>query len=251
MTNFSAVNQRLNLFAQDRWQQILAEPIPEGAVLLSNDRNEMMPMWYYQYVENRRTDLLGLFPLITPNPDFANIGRVLDQALASGRPVYLIKPLDGLSVKADIQPQGSLYKASIPITQPQNPLATQFGNPEMGSVTLLGYTVSPKQPAVGEPFTVTLFWQITQPLAHNYTSFIHVLDGVGNRIAQSDHRPGGVYYPTSLWQPDEVLRDTHLLELPDSGGANNYRLVVGLYRRPEPGSIENLADAVEIGTVFQ
>ncbi len=47
------------------WEAILSEPLPAGAVLVSNDRNDIMPMWYLQYVEGKRPDLLGLFPLIT------------------------------------------------------------------------------------------------------------------------------------------------------------------------------------------
>ena len=98
--------QQNNFLARNGWQAILDEPIPEAAILLSNDRNEVMPMWYYQYVEQRRPDLLGLFPLVVTDPAYANIGRVLDQALASGRPVYLIKPMDGLGLKADLLPEG-------------------------------------------------------------------------------------------------------------------------------------------------
>jgi hypothetical protein len=84
----------------------MSESIPTGAVLVSNDRNEIMPMWYYQYVEGRRLDLLGLFPLIVPGPAYADVGRVLDQALASGRPVYLIKPMAGLKSKLASSPPG-------------------------------------------------------------------------------------------------------------------------------------------------
>ncbi|MDQ7028565.1 MAG: DUF2723 domain-containing protein [Ardenticatenia bacterium] len=48
--------------ARVRWEAILAADPPPGAVLLSNDRNEMVPLWYLQFVEGRRPDLLGLFP---------------------------------------------------------------------------------------------------------------------------------------------------------------------------------------------
>ncbi|MCB0153889.1 MAG: DUF2723 domain-containing protein, partial [Anaerolineae bacterium] len=97
-SQFSSLSQADNFIAAQRWQPLLAEPLPPKAVLVTNDRNEIMSLWYYQYVEGRRPDLLGLFPLIVPDPAFANVGRVLDQALASGRPVYLIKPMAGLGL---------------------------------------------------------------------------------------------------------------------------------------------------------
>jgi len=54
----------------------LTEPLPPGAVLVSSNRNDIMPMWYYQYVDGERPDLLGLFPLITP--EYPTLGHVLD-----------------------------------------------------------------------------------------------------------------------------------------------------------------------------
>ena len=33
-------------------------------MLISNDRDEMMPLWYMQQVEGRRPDLAGVFPLL-------------------------------------------------------------------------------------------------------------------------------------------------------------------------------------------
>ena len=33
---------------------------------MTNDRDEMMPLGILQYVEGRRLDLTGLFPLIQP-----------------------------------------------------------------------------------------------------------------------------------------------------------------------------------------
>lgn len=244
VTNLPVVNQRGNVQAAARWQQILAEPIPEAAVLLSNDRNEIMPLWYYQYVEQRRPDLTGLFPLITPQPATANIGRVLDQALQSGRPVYVIKPMDGLSLKADLQPAGTLFRASPVTARPATPLTA-----DLDGIGLTGVSVNPPQVAPGQAVTVTLFWQPNRPPDQNYSSYVHLLAADGRRLAQSDHQPGGDFYPSRLWLPGETLRDTHTLPLPNPLPAGQYRLAAGLYHQPRPGEFENLGDAVEIGTI--
>ena len=73
-------------------------------MLISNDRDEMMPLWYMQQVEGRRPDLAGVFPLLLTGDGWATIGQVVDRALATGRPVSLIKPMPGLEIKAQLGP---------------------------------------------------------------------------------------------------------------------------------------------------
>ncbi|MCG3208474.1 MAG: hypothetical protein FOGNACKC_02079 [Anaerolineae bacterium] len=248
-TQFDTVTQAANIEAEQRWQQILAEPLPPAAVLLSNDRNEMMPMWYYQYVEHRRPDLLGLFPLIVPDPAFATVGSVLDQALASGRPVYLIKPMDGLSLKANLSPAGTLVQATPLTGQPAIPLPNQIFASGDERIRLLGYDLAPTPAAPDAALTVTLYWQVMSPLSTDTTSTVQLLDGSDQRVAQSDHRPGGDYYPSHLWQPGEILRDQHQIQLPASILPGRLRLLVGLYSQPEPGVIVGLGSTSEIGAV--
>ncbi len=76
---------------------------------------------------------------------------------------------------------------------------------------------------------VTLYWQAEQPLSSSYKVFLHIEDAnTGEIIAQSDTIPRGWRYPTTLWQPDEIVRDPielPLIELP----AGSYQFVVGLY----------------------
>ncbi len=258
LTRYAEVNQAPNTTARDRWQAILAEPLLPDAVLLSNDRNEIMPLWYYQYVEGRRPDLFGLFPLITPQPEYANVGRVLDEALASGRPVYLIKPMAGLALKADVTPAGSLFLATANHTPPVYPLETALpeititpaaGQTLTETITLSGYDVWPPPLKAGDPLTVTLHWRPTQALTVDYTSYVHLVSAEGQGLAQSDHRPGGDYYPSSLWQPGEILRDSHRLIIPANLAPGQYRLRAGLYYQPQPGTIAGMGNGVEMGSV--
>lgn len=253
-TRISSVDQSNNLSARSRWQDILNEPIPETAILLSNDRNEIMPLWYYQYVENQRPDLLGLFPLIVPEPAYANVGRVLDQALASGRPVYLIKPMPGLELKADLTPTGSLVRATLPgHPSPTHPVDVTLSqtildsNPTPETIKLMGYDLSSATVRAGEPLTTTLYWQPAQSLAANYSSYVHLINSAGQGITQSDHQPGGTFYPSSLWQPGETLRDRHSLVIPSELPAGDYKLQAGLYYQPEPGQIVPVGESVKLG----
>ncbi|MCB0192600.1 MAG: hypothetical protein KDJ65_11710, partial [Anaerolineae bacterium] len=235
---------------RDRWLEILAEPLPERAVLLSNDRNEIMPMWYYQYVENRRPDLLGLFPLITPDPAYAHISGVLDQALLSGRPVYFIKPMAGLSLKANLVPEGTLYRAtSLPAAPTYEHRQQLSSQSDSEAITLLGYDLSPDTAQPGEQIEISLYWQVDQHLAIDYTSYVHLINPDGTGLTQSDHQPGGDFYPSSAWVVGETLRDSHQLSLPPNIPAGEYVLRVGMYYQPEPGVIQALGDGLEMGTV--
>jgi hypothetical protein len=260
-TRHQELDQTHNFAAGRRWHEILAEPIPPQAVLLSNDRNEMMPMWYYQYVEGRRPDLLGLFPLIVTEPEYATIGRVLDQALASGRPVYAIKPMDGLGLKADLVPKGSLFRVTafddrLP-AHPHDVLLPEItvDPSRTETIKILGYDLATAEAgntaetAPGEAITITLYWQTTQKLSIDYTSYVHLVAADGHGITQNDHRPGGSFYPSSQWQVGEVLHDRHILTIPPETPAGMYRLRVGLYYQPEPGVISGMGSGEEIGLI--
>ncbi len=254
-TRIPLVSQAGNRTAQVRAREILAEPLPAGAILLSNDRNELMPLWYYQYVEARRPDLLGLFPLIVPEPAYANVGRLLDQALASGRPVYLIKPMDGLSLKANLVPAGRLVRATpyppppagSPVTLPPATISLPDNRQVTETIKLIGHELTSGEITPGAVMTVTLYWQPVQPLTVDYTSYVHLVDPNGQGLAQSDHRPGDVYYPSRLWQPGEILRDRHVLTLPPDLPPGEYRLRTGLYYQPQPGIIAGMGAGVELG----
>lgn len=215
-------------------------------------------MWYFQYVENHRKDLVGLFPLITPDPAYANVGRVLDQALASERPVYLIKSMDGLDLKADITPEGALFRATPSkttpfytrnLTLPYIAVPTPNGKVVTETVELRGYDLSAPSVQPGQTLAVTLYWQPPQPLTVDYTSYVHVVNEAGALIAQSDHQPGGEYYPSSHWQARETLRDRHMITIPQDTPSGVYHLRLGMYYRSAPGIVSGMGNGVTAGAV--
>jgi len=220
-----------------RWPALLAAA-PRDAILVSNDRNEIMPMWYYQYVERQRPDLIGLFPLIVPGPTYADIGGVLDQALASGRPVALIKPMPGLEVAYRLVDRGAYVSVLGPWQE-----APQLSSDATlaGQVRLLGYDLYPEELKPGEQVTVTLYWQALQPLAMPYSSYVHVTRADGSvPFPGSDHRPGGDIYPATLWQPGQEIRDQHVLVVPQDAQPGDYRLIAGMYAYPSMRSLDGI-----------
>jgi hypothetical protein len=242
--NYPQIDQSHNYEVRDRWREILAEPLPWRAILVSNDRDEIMPLWYYQFVEGQRPDLNGLFPRIVPDPTYENIVRLVDDVLATGRPIYLIKEMPGLEIKYQLEPSGSLVRVVGPAVNkaPDHPQSVSLSEEAL----LIGYDQEPHSPRQGEELRVTLYWQIQRKLEGVYSTFVHLAEEEGQRVAGSDQQPGGEFYPTDLWQPGEILRDEHVLTVPPETPPGKYRLLVGMYSYP---SLESLGESVFIGQI--
>jgi len=109
-----------------------------------------------------------------------------------------------------------------------------------GGVILQSVEVTSMEEAEANPDTtrlrIRLRWQVTAPLTEDYTVFLHYLRD-GERIAQDDHPPAGGRYPTSLWQPGDIINDDHWIAgigLPDPA---RDRLLLGFW---QPESDERL-----------
>ena len=65
-----------------------------------------------------------------------------------------------------------------------------------------------------------------KPTPIDYTVFVHVPNSSGT--ISGDAQPVSGNYPTSLWQPGEVIEDVH--SLPAGSNLKIPRAMVGLYR---------------------
>jgi hypothetical protein len=236
---------RSNHYQARQWaEEILAQPMPEGAILVSNDRNEITPLLYLQQVEGIRPDLVTLFPLILSGEEYANVVRVIDSVINLERPLYLVKEMPGLEIKYEMELFGPLVEVLSPaVTQePQNPTDLALND----SLLLVGYDVERSELSPGEGLHVALYWHVEEELGEDYHSYVHLVDEAGNALAQSDHQPGGDYYPTSLWQLGETLLDAHALAIPGGAPAGAHSLNAGMYLYP---SMEPLGEGVTLGLV--
>lgn len=75
-------------------------------------------------------------------------------------------------------------------------------------IEMIGGRVLPKNPKPGDEIEVTAYYRVLKPLPESWKLFVH-LDGVGiaNRM-HGDHCPCDGRYPTSYWQPSEIVADT-------------------------------------------
>ena len=90
-----------------------------------------------------------------------------------------------------------------------------------GAIKLIGYRL-----VEGPAPRVVLCWRALKPTQVDYTVFVHV-PGESSVIG-GDAQPVGGNYPTSAWQPGEVIEDVHLL--PAGSAMKIPRASIGLYR---------------------
>ena len=236
------VDQSVNLGARSMWEEILAA-LPAGdSILVSNDRDEVPPLFYLQYVEGRAPGTTALHPLMAPDARFSDIGATIDTALreGDGTSVYLIKEMPGLEIKYE------LGHENPPLVRVQNRTDAAPGIPveqPLDGLSLLGYDWEPS----GGDILVRLHWLVNEPQGADYITSVQLFDAAGSRLAQSDHPPGGVYYPTSLWKPGERLVEEHLLTPEAPLPADGAILQIGMYTGP---SFEQLADPLRFQVSF-
>ncbi|MEP7200506.1 MAG: glycosyltransferase family 39 protein, partial [Chloroflexota bacterium] len=123
---------------------------------------------------------------------------------------------DGQRIVRPVVARVKVVPAVAPAFAPTYPLDANFGD----AITLRGYDLT----ATG----ITLYWQARQPIADDYTVFVHALDASGNIIAQADAPPRNGAFPTSAWDDTLIVADEHALAWP----AQTTRIAVGLYLPP-------------------
>ncbi|MCB0168180.1 MAG: glycosyltransferase family 39 protein, partial [Anaerolineae bacterium] len=119
--------------------------------------------------------------------------------------------------------QSTVSEQPSPTSQPTNQPASQPANqptPQLPNST--------NSTNATNSLTLTLYWQADTTPAADYTVFLHLRDESNQTIAQKDNPPAGGQYPTSLWDPGEMIKDELTLPL-DDVPPGRYTPVVGLY----------------------
>jgi hypothetical protein len=99
-----------------------------------------------------------------------------------------------------------------------------------GKIRLVGYQLEPEKVRPGETLGITFYWQGLVEMEEDYYLFIHLLGRRGQLVGNEDTYHGWGSYPTSLWRPGEVIRDTYRLPVTqDALAPSLIRVDVGLY----------------------
>ncbi len=161
--------------------------------------------------------------------------------------LYLVRPDDQASLEAlqSYFPDGLLgpteegfiplrVEADTPRIRTENLTDTSFGE----KISLVGWTAEFED----EQLLVTLAWQAKMEMEQDYTAFVHLIDAEGKLLGQLDRPPAG--YPTSDWQPGEIVVDRYNVTLPDDvSQGEEIGLDTGFYYLP---TLEALGETVEL-----
>ncbi len=115
-----------------------------------------------------------------------------------------------------------------------------------GLMTLRGYDYSSSTISAGDTITVTLHWQAVATMSDDFTVFVHLLDAAGAKLTQVDHPPLDGDYPTSAWQPGDMIVDHYVLTIPPDAPLGAYRPLVGFYL---PATLERVQVGSATGEV--
>jgi 4-amino-4-deoxy-L-arabinose transferase-like glycosyltransferase len=122
-------------------------------------------------------------------------------------------------------------------------------------IGLIGYDVDRPGYKPGERVRLTLYWRSLAPTKRALTAFTHLLGPphpqTGDPVwVGADHEPGRASYPTSAWQPGEVILDEFVLPVPADAPPGEYDLEVGFYQLQTMQRLPVSHADVEAGTDY-
>lgn len=219
--------------------------VDQNAVIVS-DWEQATTLWYFQQVEGLRPDVQIVYPI-----------ERLQEAAASGRPLYIARNYPGLADRWHPSSDGPLIALEPePLFDlPPNitPVATQLGD----SFELAGFAYGEAEFLPATVVPLTLFWRVLEAPAHDYSVSLRLFDEGGQEIFKVDSQhPVLGTYPTSQWNAEEVVGDYYEIQLPGDLPSGMYHWGVILYRALPEGGWENLKVAgtnldVLMGGVFK
>jgi hypothetical protein len=189
---------------------LLNQPLASGAVI-AGDWPYVSMLQYYQRVEGRRPDLWVI------HSDLAGVRRLMQRSMAEGVPFYALRSTGAGLRLLPIPPRDAsaiTHTADVCLSP---------------AVRWRGHDLATETPRVGETLPITLYWQADTPVGQDWTTFIHLVDANGEKVAQVDRVPLGDYYPPSQWQPGQLLADQYELSLGPNVQPGPYRLIFGWY----------------------
>ena len=118
-------------------------------------------------------------------------------------------------------------KVTVPAQslEPSVPVSASFDD----RAHLYGYDLEHILVSPGSELSLNLYWEVLAEFAQDYTVFVHLVSSDGDIVGQGDGPPLNNDYPTSFWEPHEMLLDRHKVLVSDTARAGPHSIWVGLY----------------------
>jgi hypothetical protein len=215
----------------------LAQVAPEAIIV--GDWEQATPLRYSQWVEGQRPDVEVVYPL-----------ERLEEAAASGRPLYVTRNHPGLVDRWYPSAAGPLIalqpEPASEMPSAAHPLGIRLGD----AFELAGFAGGGTGYGPGSVVPLTLYWQTLSAPAHDYSASVRLFDAAGQEVFKQDSQhPVLGTYPTSQWSAGEVVGDYYEIQLSPDLPPGVYQWGVILYRSLPEGGWENLKVAGGEGEV--
>jgi hypothetical protein len=135
----------------------------------------------------------------------------------------------GLLALVVLASYGSLDLTFTQVDPGREPVAAFRGQDAPRAQVLLLDTEIEPPAEISPTLVLTVTWQAVEPVAVDYTTFVHLLDADGDRVTQRDSQPCSGECPTSTWQPGAIVVDRYELALGAESPPGPYTLALGLY----------------------
>ncbi len=151
-------------------------------------------------------------------------------------------------------PLGLLVLRALPSSSPAYKIAHPTDFYVDNLLQLAGYELAAMSYRPGDTLSLGLFWRALSPIADDYQVFVHVVNAAGERVAGFDKTPLDGWWPTTMWEPGQLVNDEIAVPLPGDLPAGEYELRVGLYRLsdlqrlPLTGDVGKVIDSAAILT---
>ena len=141
--------------------------------------------------------------------------------------LYDLATGERLSITNGVATEQGVELGTLKIEPAVEPIEPQliYGN----GIMLSSYELSPLMLARGFPLTVTLHWTTNTTINDDVVVSLQVLDDKSNKIAQNDSAPASGAFPTTSWKANQVVEDTHVLDISRDAAPGLYRLLLVLY----------------------
>jgi hypothetical protein len=112
-------------------------------------------------------------------------------------------------------------------------------------------SAAPEQARPGDSITVHFVWRAAAPVPQDFTMYLHLVDEEGTLIAGNDSPPARGGFPTTRWQPGQIVKYNVPLVLASDAQPGTYTLRVGWYRWPslDPLLLPDGGSTFTIGTL--
>jgi hypothetical protein len=190
------------------------------------DWEQATPLWYMQYVDGVRRDVLVRYPM-------ERLDETLSDAALAQRSVYITRALPGVERLGPTSAAGPLIQVRGRDPDPFRATSRRVDASLGDEARLVGVEYLASDLRVGGVLPLLLYWQALDQTRADASVSVRLVSSSGEDVAQSDvpHPVLGTS-PMHAWRAGAVVADYHELAVSNRLAPGEYAVEALLYRGP-------------------